>query len=404
MLQQNLAGVYQLKNGYWGYRYAIVVNGKRKEGKKTRDENGKPFKTEKQAFRARELTIAKEKAQKKTKKKIIRKTVKEVFEEYCENGRNGKAYTTIKKQDSLWKNHLKDRFGSRYIDDITVAEVQDYLAELYYTDNRAYTYTESFLKMFYLIFGQAYSRNYLDIDTYNKLCINKDTKIHMPKLKIDEETDIVYFNREEIKQLDNYFEGTNAETAFMLGKYCGLRINECYGLKWDKVDLENGIITIDRQMQYQDGLIKLVPLKTRNAKRKIYMYSKLKEYFRNLMQQQEEYKKELKEQRQQNQTFIQDIKGNMISSLGLVNTLPNGKIQTVNSMKYHSRKLQGEHHINFKYHYLRHTYGTTLATLNTPEHLLCSQMGHSSSAVTHKYYIAISEQGVEELLKNLEMV
>ena len=404
MLQQNLAGVYQLKNGYWGYRYAIVINGKRKEGKKTRDENGKPFKTEKQAFRARELTIAKEKAQKKPKKKIVRKTVKEVFEEYCENGRNGKAYTTIKKQDSLWKNHLKDRFGSRYIDDITVAEVQDYLAELYYTDNRAYSYTESFLKMFYLIFGQAYSRNYLDIDTYNKLCINKDTKIHMPKLKIDEETDIVYFNREEIQQLDNYFKDTNAETAYMLGKYCGLRINECYGLKWDKVDLENGIITIDRQMQYQEGLIKLVPLKTRNAKRKIYMCSKLKEYFRNLMQQQEEYKKELKEQRQQNQTFIQDIRGNSISSLELVNSLPNGKIQTVNSMKYHSRKLQREYHINFKYHYLRHTYGTTLATLNTPEHLLCSQMGHSSSAVTHKYYIAISEQGVEELLKNLEMV
>ena len=116
------------------------------------------------------------------------------------------------------------------------------------------------------------------------------------------------------------------------------------------------------------------------------MCSKLKKYFENLVQQQKKYKKELKAQRQQNQTFIQDIKGNMISSLGLVNSLPNGKIQTVNSMKYHSRTLQGEYNINFKYHYLRHTYGTTLATLNTPEHLLCNQMGHSSSAVTHKYY------------------
>ena len=87
-------------------------------------------------------------------------------------------------------------------------------------------------------------------------------------------------------------------------------------------------------MQYQEGLIKLVSLKTRNAKRKIYMCSKLKKYFENLVQQQKKYKKELKAQRQQNQTFIQDIKGNMISSLGLVNSLPNGKIQTVNSMKY----------------------------------------------------------------------
>lgn len=404
MSKENLAGVYQLKNGCWGFRYAINVNGKRREGKKTKDENGNPFKTEKQAFRARERAIIKERTEQKPIKKIVRKTFKEVFEEYCKYGRNGKAYTTIKKQDSLWNNHLKVRFGSRYIDDITVAEIQDYLAELYYTEGKAYSYTESFLKMFYLIFGQAYSRNYLDIDTYNKLCINKNTKINMPKQKIDEETDIVYFNKQEMQQLDNYFQGTNAETAYMLGKYCGLRINECYGLKWDKIDLKNGIITIDRQMQYQEGLIKLVPLKTKNAKRKIYMCSKLNEYFENLMQQQEQYKKELKAQRQQNQTFIQDIKGNVISSLGLVNSLPNGKIQTVNSMKYHSRTLQGEYHINFKYHYLRHTYGTTLATLNTPEHLLCNQMGHSNSAVTHKYYIAISEQGVDELLKNLEMV
>lgn len=404
MSKENLAGVYQLKNGCWGFRYAINVNGKRREGKKTKDENGNPFKTEKQAFRARERAIIKERTEQKPIKKIVRKTFKEVFEEYCKYGRNGKAYTTIKKQDSLWNNHLKVRFGSRYIDDITVAEIQDYLAELYYTEGKAYSYTESFLKMFYLIFGQAYSRNYLDIDTYNKLCINKNTKINMPKQKIDEETDIVYFNKQEMQQLDNYFQGTNAETAYMLGKYCGLRINECYGLKWDKIDLKNGIITIDRQMQYQEGLIKLVPLKTKNAKRKIYMCSKLKEYFENLMQQQEQYKKELKAQRQQNQTFIQDIKGNVISSLGLVNSLPNGKIQTVNSMKYHSRTLQGEYHINFKYHYLRHTYGTTLATLNTPEHLLCNQMGHSNSAVTHKYYIAISEQGVDELLKKLEMV
>ena len=400
----NNAGVFQLENGYWGYRFVITVNGKKKAQKRVKNEEGKPFKTEKQALKARNIAIAKAHVEKEPQKKIIKKTVKEVFEEYCEYGRSGKAYTTIKKQDSLWKNHLKDKFGSRYIDDITVAEIQDYLGELYYIENRAYSYTESFLKMFYLIFGQAYSRNYLDIDTYNKLCINKDTKIHMPKLKIDEETDIVYFNREEMQQLDNYFQGTNAETAYMLGKYCGLRINECYGLKWDKIDLENGIITIDRQMQYQEGLIKLVPLKTRNAKRKIYMCSKLKKYFENLMQQQEQYKKELKAQRQQNQTFIQDMKGNMISSLGLVNTLPNGKIQTVNSMKYHSRTLQGGYKINFKYHYLRHTYGTNLAALNTPEYLLCNQMGHSSSAVTHKYYIAISEQGVDELLKNLERV
>lgn len=400
------AGVYQLENGYWGYRFILTVNGKKKAQKRVKDEFGKPFKTQKQAVKARSIALAQEQAKSllPPQEKIGRKTVAEVYQEYCEKGRSGKAYATIKKQDSLWNNHIAAKFGNRYIDDITVAEIQDYLEELYYIDNRAYSYTESFLKMFYLIFGQAYSRNYLQVDIYNKLCINKDTKIHMPKLKIDEDTDIVSFDEQEIKRLNEYFKGTNAETAYMLGRYCGLRINECYGLKWEKIDLENGTITIDRQMQYQEGLIKLVPLKTRNAKRKVYMCSRLKEYLTELQKQQEQAAKEFELQRQQNQTFIKDLNGVMVSSLELVNSLPNGKIQTVNSMKYHSRNLQAEHNIKFKYHYLRHTYGTNLATLNTPSHILCNQMGHSSSQVTQKYYIATSAKGINELLNNLEMV
>ena len=123
---------------------------------------------------------------------------------------------------------------------------------------------------------------------------------------------------------------------------------------------------------------------------------------KNLKRQQEKNQRELALQREQNQTFIEDLNNEKISSLELINSLPNGQIQTVNSMKYHSRTLQSKYKITFKYHYLRHTYGTNLAALNTPEYLLCNQMGHSNSQVTHKYYVAISERGIDELLKNLE--
>lgn len=51
------------------------------------------------------------------------------------------------------------------------------------------------MKMFYLIFGQAYSRNYLDLDTYNKLCVTKEARIKMPKMKTDEDLDIVAFDK-----------------------------------------------------------------------------------------------------------------------------------------------------------------------------------------------------------------
>lgn len=400
MAKQNDAGVYKLKNGNWAYRYVRMVNGARKEVRKAKDEFGCPFKTKKEAIKARQVAVDLEEKSLRPKP-TVRKTMEEVYQEYCASGRGDRAYTTIRKQDSLWKNHICSRFGKRYIDEISAAEVVDYLTELYYTNNFSYRYVESFLKIFYLIFGQAYSRNYLAVEIYNKLCINKDTKIHMPKLKIDDDLDIVAFSKEELAILDDYFHGTNAETAYLLGKYCGLRINECYGLKWSNVNLEAGTILIDRQMQYQEGIIKMVPLKTRNARRTLHMNEKLKAYFQKLAGEREQHKIDKAALWEQNQKMIEDLDGSRISSTELVNCLPDGKIQTVNSMKFHTKSVKSKHGIIFKYHYLRHTYGTLMAEMNTPTHLLCNQMGHGNIQVTQRYYIAVSKTGIEVLKENL---
>lgn len=403
-MAQNDAGVTKLDNGNWEYRFVMVVDGKKVTSRKRKDEQGNPLTTKRAAIKARQAAMKKAQLGITHTAPTAKKTVAEVYREYCEKGRSGKAYTTIRKQDSLWDNHLCARFGNRYIDEISVAEIVDYLTELYYTDGLAFKYVESFLKMFYLIFGQAYSRNYLDVDTYSKLCLNKGTKIHMPKMKTSEEDDIAIFTREELTRMDEYFSGSNGETAYLLGKYCGLRINECYGIRWENINLEEGTILIDRQMQYQDGLIKLVSLKTRNAKRTVMMNDRMKEYFQKLSEDRAATAEIMSAVRQQNQTFISDLDGQMLSSLELVNSLPNGKIQTVNSMKYHSKTIKQKLGIEFKFHYLRHTYGTHMAELNTPPHLLCNQMGHGNIRVTQKYYIAVSQTGLDILKKNLNQI
>ena len=401
MANQNAVGVYQKENGYWEYRFVVVVDGKSIARKKCTDANGNKLKTKREAIKAREVAIASTKLEREKKPTISRRTVKELFAEFCRDGRKDRKYQTIRKQDSLWENHLCEKFGKKYVDEISVAEVNDYLAELYYVNGYSYQYVESFLKMFYLIFGQAYSRNYLEVDEYNKLCVNKDTRIKMPKLKSDDDTDIVSFSRLELATMDKYFEGTNAETAYLLGRYCGLRINECYGLKWENVNLENGTILIDRQMQYQEGVVKLVAPKTRNSKRTIYLNEFMRSYFQKLADQKKEDELRFSVHRKQNRKMIEDVDGKMIYSTDLVNCLPNGKIQTVNSMKYHSKEIKGRLGIDFKFHHLRHTYGTLMAEMNTPQHLLCDQMGHGNIHVTQRYYIAISQTGVEVLRNNL---
>lgn len=404
MGKQQESGIFKTNEGYWGYRFSILIDGKRVTRRRFTDDDGNKFSSKRAATKARETAIANARLDMKRKTEVTRKTVQDVYEEYCAKGRSDRAYGTIRKQDSLWENHISSRFGKRMVDDISVAEVTDYLAELYYHEGLSFMYVESFLKMFYLIFGQAYSRNYLSVDTYNKLCVNKDTKIRMPKIKTEDDTDIVAYTQEELQKMDQYFSGSAGETAYLLGRYCGLRINECYGLKWDHVDLKAGTILIDRQMQYQDGLIKLVPPKTRNAKRTIYMSGVLKNYLQKLNQQWKEDEVQFAALREQNRRQIEDMDGKKILSTELVNCLPNGKIQTVNSMKYHSKEIKAKLNIQFKYHNLRHTYGTRMAEMNTPTHLLCDQMGHGNIHVTQKYYIAISKSGIETLRKNLNQL
>lgn len=403
-MAKNSAGVYQKDNGYWEYRFVMMVDGKRVNKKKSTDAFGNKLKTKTDAIKAREAAMASARNGTETQAKVSRRMVKDVYREYCENGRKDRAYQTIRKQDSLWENHLFAKFGSRYVDEISVAEVTDYLSELYYIHNFSYQYTESFLKMFYLIFGQAYSRNYLDINIYNRLCVNKDTRIRMPKMKSEDDSDIVAFSKEQLALLDEYFKGTHAETAYLLGRYCGLRINECFGLKWENVDLENGTILIDRQMQYQNGLIKLISPKTRNSKRTIYLSPVILEHLKEKARRREADEQEFAEIRKQKQRFIDDLDGQKISSTELVNCLPDGTIQTVNSFKYPSREIKSKLGINFKYHYLRHTFGTMMAEMNTPTHLLCNQMGHGHIHVTQRYYIAISKTGVDILRNNLERI
>ncbi|MBR2756243.1 MAG: site-specific integrase [Lachnospiraceae bacterium] len=402
MAKRNDIGIFQMDNGRWGYRITQNINGKSKDIRRVRDEDGNPFMTKTSAIIGKQKAIAQ--LEEKRQPKTQRKTFGDVYEEYCEKGRSKKAHETNRKYDSLWRNHIREKFADKYIDEISVAEVNDYLADLYYVDGFAFGYVEGFLKMFYLVFGQAYTRNYLDLETYSKLCLNRGSKITIPKRKSSDIKGIIIYSKEELDILDKYFVGKNSETAYMLGRYCGLRINEAYGLKWSNVDLDKGTILIDRQLQYINGLLRLGGPKTSNANRTIYMNDKLTDYLTDLKFEIDNASKRKEEVRKQNQIFLKDIDNNTISSLELVNTLMDGRIQTRYSIKYHADQIRKLYGFDFKFHYLRHTYGTLLAEMNTPSHILCAQLGHASIRATQMYYLGQSTSGIDILKTNIEQL
>ena len=65
-------------------------------------------------------------------------------------------------------------------------------------------------------------------------------------------------------------QGNRFEDAFLVTLFTGLRQGELLGLTWDCVDFDNGILTINKQMQlHQDKDMKayqLVPTKNSKAR------------------------------------------------------------------------------------------------------------------------------------------
>ena len=75
-------GVTQKSNGYWEYRFAIVVDGKTISKRKSTDEFGNKLLTKRAAIKAREKAMVYAREERRKKHTIPRKKVKEIYWEF----------------------------------------------------------------------------------------------------------------------------------------------------------------------------------------------------------------------------------------------------------------------------------------------------------------------------------
>ena len=134
------------------------------------------------------------------------------------------------------------------------------------------------------------------------------------------------------------------------------------------------------------------------------MCDKLKEHLWQKYQQREKDLKKYEKVIVQKRRMLTDLDGSLIYSTEMVNCKPRGQLLHIGSLKYAARDLKKNYGIHFKYHVLRHTYGTMMAELNTPQHLLCNQMGHAHIHVTQAYYLAVTKGGIDVLQNNLNQL
>lgn len=407
MAKNNDTGLFQLPNGNWGYRVTITKNGKKTDTTFRRDEQGNPFTRKTDAKRAREQKILEYRKPEKTEIFTDCK-LREMWDCYLEKVAPGKAPSTVRKYTSLWTQHIGKEFGDTFISEINISDLHSYLQELY-NSGLSYKYVEGFLKLFYQLFGIAYSEEKIDPLRYTRMFIDKGTKLKMPKISQEDYEDyekIKTFNSYEINQISQIFEQGNCYTAFLLGYMCGLRIAETFGLLWSDYNWDTHQLTVCRQMTYEDGCFCLRPVKTLKSSRVIDVPEYLhKNLIKKIRQQKKHSPKSFT--LRASEIVLDKTKGKTVTEIqggDFINRKENGDLLTINSIKYYSKKIKAETGIDFNYHALRKTHLTFLANQNIPAIEVMNRAGHKKFETTMKYYVNQSEESRLKLLETLNKI
>jgi len=395
---------FDSKTKTWGFR--AVRDGK--------DYRYKGFKNKTEAKEARVKFLAEYKDKTKEESKDGM-TIDNVFNHFLSYGAYDRRPGTIKKHKSVYKNHIQAVFGSRYVNEITPGDINNFLKQAYlegtlyneFKGGYAYKYVEGFLKFFYLIFVYARTMHWLTKEQFEELTVDETTRVTMPKPEGEdkEEEEIVTFSRDEISRMRERIKDSNLYLAFEMGYYCGLRISECFGMMWDDIDWDAHILYVKRQLIYDKPNWVLGPVKTLTADRKIDIPDVLYDLLKEHKEKQEKNKAYYGTAYKATETVrVRMGKGqdDLLTAGNFIHRKEDGQLLTTNSMKSWALKFEKELNIHFKYHWLRHTHASILAALNTPLFKLMERLGHKKIETTQRYYLGKNETADELMLKHLK--
>ena len=155
----------------------------------------------------------------------------------------------------------------------------------------------------------------------------------------------------------------------------GLRRGELLGLKWEDIDLQNGIIHVRRQVARVDGEVKELPLKTKNAYRNI-----------SISQDAVAMLTEMEAHRSSDYVFPSST-GGPISP------------DSVNNMLHRVLKRAGLPSIRF--HDLRHTFATLALQNGVDIKTVSGMLGHFSAGFTLDTYAHVTTSAQKEAARTM---
>ena len=214
---------------------------------------------------------------------------------------------------------------------------------------------------------------------------NPVKKVRIP---VNKSREIEPLTIEEVKRLLETYKGTYMSARLHIALLCGLRQGEALGLRWQDVDLVNGVLEVRNQIQMIEGKLQLTGLKTERSRRLLVLTSGSLESLNLHKKFLEEMRAGYGSQWQENDLVFPSIDGT-----------PKQSTIDFNDWK---RALRLCGIAKRRLHDARHTAATLMYGQGIGIEVISRTLGHSSSAITSKLYVHSAIQPLRLAAEKME--
>jgi ATP-dependent helicase/nuclease subunit A len=372
MKGDNCSGTVSELNGKWRYIMRYKDDMDRWKKKEVKGHESK-----KEAEKALRQTINQFEENGKVIKKIDR-TFSDVFHEWMEFKSTKHSFSTREQYNYTFKYHLQPTLGDLKIEKINFIKIQKLL------DSKSEQFSTRSIKQYRNVINSVFSfaqdLGYVKINPVKKVeLVGGTEKPHEFNL-----------NKEIINKISEEIKGNKYHVPFMISLHTSLRRSEVLGLQWSDIDFKANRITIDSQIQYQNGILIRKRMKTKKSERSILMTNSLRNYLKNENYKQIELKKYYDEDYFDGDDFICCYE--------------DGKPILPQSLTRYFSNLSNKMGIYFSFHSFRHAHATFLIENGTDIKTVQSRLGHANISTTLQIYTHVTEKMESDAVSILEKI
>jgi integrase len=278
-----------------------------------------------------------------------------------DSGRGSVRLSTYERHEQIVRLHLKPALGRVKLTKLTPAHVQGL-----YRDKLDSRLTPATVQKIHTVLHKALAQAL----KWNMIPHNVADAVKAPRPAPEEMHPL---SPDEARKLIEAVRGDKLEALYVLAVHTGMRQGELLALKWEDVELNEGVIRIKRTLVRSGGRIAVGEPKTKGSRRPVHLTGTAVEALRGHLERQ-----------------LDDIErlGDLYHDHGLVFTSGVGTL--INPSNLHRRSfaplLQRARLPQIRFHDLRHTCATLLLSRNVHPKYVQELLGHATVAITLDTY------------------